>query len=279
MIPNGLFGRNVYVDIVPPVGLAIRVPDLRVSFKVELKSSKTVNKASIRIYNPSPATIALLHIPKTSLRLMVGYGTFPRLLFIGTPIKDGIDLKVEGPDRILDIDAADGGAGYVGTFLNVSFSTPTTFGQVLATVLAATQWSQGFVDPAISAVVLPYGIVLVGRPSEVLDRLAAASLPVGADWYVRDGAVYVVPKGTATPEVAPLISSTQGNLIGSPNYTKKGIKVKALIDATMRPGRLFIVESAGWGGPFIAKDVTFNGDSGWDNQFYMEITAKPAGVP
>ncbi|HZI43957.1 MAG TPA: hypothetical protein VFD53_01990, partial [Ilumatobacter sp.] len=165
------------------------------------------------------------------------------------------------------------------TFVNVALATPSTFGQVLALVLAQTQWLRGFVDPTIETVPLPHGIVLAGRPAEILDRLAAAALPLQADWFVRDGAVFFVGKGQATPEVGLLISSTMGNLIGSPTATTTGVKLRALIDATMRPGRAFVLQSSAISGGFIAKDVSFTGDSGWDNDFYMEIVAKPPGIP
>jgi hypothetical protein len=281
--PVGLFGRTVAVEIGPAVGgIARRIEGLRVSFRAEFKASKAVNKASVRIYNPAQSTIAALRLPGTVVRLFAGYGTLPRLLFVGAPTKDGIDVKTDGGDLVLDVDAADGGDRYASTFLQLSFATSTTFGQVLSVVLAQTQWSLGFVDPRVENVVLPHGIVLVGRPAEVLDRLAAAVPAFGADWYVRDGALYIVVHGGSTPEVAPLISAVQGNLVGSPNGTAKGVKLRALIDATMRPGRAFVLESTGWSGTFIAKDVTFTGDSGFAQDWYMDITATPpdpAAVP
>lgn len=274
----GLFGRIVRVEVGPEGGTGVQLADLRVGFKVEHKASKTVSTATVRIYNPSQTTMGLLRAPLANVRLLVGYQPTARVIFQGAPVKDGIDLKVDGADRILVVDAADGGRGYTETFLQTSFTTPTTFGQVLATVLASSRWARGFIDPAIENIQLPHGIVLVGRPAEVMDRLAVAALPLGADWFVRDNALYVVPRGTSTPEVAPLISAAQGNLIGSPNGTKKGIKVRALIDSTMRPGRAFVVESAGWNGTYVAKDVVFTGDSGYESAFFMDITGLPLGV-
>lgn len=275
----GLFGRDTAVEIGPEGGPGLRIGDLRVSFRVEHKAGRQPSKATIRIYNPSQASIDLLRAPLAAIRLLVGYTPAPRVVFQGPPVKGGIDLKKEGPDRILKVDAADGGRAFVSTFLQVSFATPTTFAQVLATVIAQTQWSRGLIDSAIEAVSLPHGIVLIGRPAEVMDRLAAASTPFGADWFVRDNALYVVRRGQSTPEVAPLLSSTQGNLIGSPTSTKSGVKVRALIDATMRPGRTFVVQSGAVNGTYIAKDVVFEGDSGYDTPYYMTIEGKPVGVP
>jgi hypothetical protein len=274
----GLFGRQVWIEIGPEAGAGVRHSGLRVSFRVEHKASKAVNTAEISIYNPAPTTISALAIPGTVLRLLVGYDV-PMVIFQGPPVKDGIELKREGADKILKVDAADGGRAYVGTTFNTSFTTPTTFGQVLALVLAETLWFRGDIDPQIEAISLPHGIVLQGRPAEIMDRLAAAALPLGADWFVRDNALYVVTRGTATAEVAPLLSSTTGNLIGSPTQTKAGCKVRALIDATMRPGRSFTVQSLLVNGLYVCKDVTFTGDSGYDSAFWMDLTGRPMGVP
>lgn len=275
----GLFGRVVAVEIGPENGPGVRIGDLRVGFRCEHKAGRAPSKATIRIYNPAPQTVDLLRAPLATIRLLVGYSPTPRLVFQGPPVKGGIDLRVEGADRILKVDASDGGRAFVSVFLQVSYTSPTTFGTVLASVLAQTQWARGFIDPTIEAIPLPHGIVLVGRPPEVMDRLAAAAAPLGADWFVRDGALYVVPRGQSTPEVAPLLSSTQGNLVGSPTPTKNGIKVRALIDATMRPGRTFIVQAGAVNGTYIAKDVVFEGDSGYDTPYYMTIDGRPPGVP
>lgn len=270
----GLFGRSVAVEIGPEGGAGVRLAELRVNFRCSHSASKAVNTAKVRIYNPAPASVGLLRAPLAAIRLLVGYDQ-PRLIFQGPPVKGGIELRVDGPDRVLEVDAADGGRAYASTFLQLSFATGSTFGQVLATILGQTQWARGFVDPAVESVSLPHGLVLTGRPQEALDRLAAAA---SADWFVRDNAVYVVRRGQSTPEVAPLFSATQGNLIGSPTVTKDGVKVRALLDATMRPGMAFVVQSAGVNGTYIARDVVFTGDSGWEQAFYVDITGKPAGV-
>lgn len=279
MVGLGLFTRMVRVEIGVPNTIGVRLADLRVGFRVEHKASKTVSTATVQVYNPAPASIARLHIPLSEVRLLVGYEPTCKLIFQGVPVKDGIDLRVNGPDRVLVVDLADGGRGYTEAFIQTSFATSTTFGQVLSTVLLQTLWTRGFIDPALEAVVLPHGIVLTDSPSEVMDRLAASVPPFGADWFIRDNALYVVAKGKATLEKMILISSTQGNLIGSPNGTKKGVKVKALIDATMRPGMSFGIESVGLSGAYVCKEVTFNGDSGYENPYYMDITGKALGVP
>jgi hypothetical protein len=276
-VTPGLFGRNVAVEIGVPGTPGIRVDGLRVGFKVDHKLSKAASTATIRIWNTSPATRARMLLPGSSIRLLLGYGSVSRLVFWGQPVKGGISLECDGADQVFEVDAADGGRSYAAT-INVAFRTPTNFGAVLAVVLAETQWARGQILVP-EATPLPHGIVLNARAADILDRLAAVVPPFGAQWFVRDDALYVVPKGQATPEEAPLLSSTAGNLIGSPVATKTGIKVRALIDATMRPARSFVVESKDVSGIYVAQDVTFTGDSGFANDYYMDISGKPVGAP
>lgn len=274
----GLFGRQVWLEIGPEGLPGVRHTGLRVGFQVEHKAGKAPNTARITVYNPAPTTIAALHVPGTALRVLAGYDV-PMVLFQGPPVKGGVTQDKRGADRVLTVDAADGGRAYIGTPMNTSLTTPSTFGQVLALILAQTLWFRGYIDPAIEAISLPHGIVLQGRPAEILDRLAAAAQPFGADWFVADNALNIVPRGQAAPGVALQLSSLTGNLIGVPTATKDGVKATALLDASMRPGRAFTVQSQLVNGAYIARDVTFEGDSGYEAPFYMHVTGKAVGVP
>jgi hypothetical protein len=268
-----LFGRRVAVEFGLPGEAGLRHEGLRISFDVDHTASREPNKGKVHVYNPAPTTIAAAQAKGAVMRLFVGYGV-PRLIFQGNPVKNGIRTVWEGPDRILQVEAADGGAAFVQAITPVSFATGTDFGQVLDHVLEETGWARGSVVVPEGAQ-LPYGVVLTGRAAEVLDRIAAA---VGARWWVEDGAVNIVTRGEAVPTTAPLISARAGSLIGVPSPTDAGIEVTALIDAGMRPGRAFVLESDAYNGQYIAGDVKFKGDSGFDREFHMKITAKQAGA-
>lgn len=277
---SGLFNRSVALEVGVAGAPGKQFTGLRIGFGVDHTKGREPNKATIQVYNLAPPTIALLQVPGVVVRLLVGYGdpAIPRQIFMGNPVKNGIRQQTQGPDRIMQIEAADGGAAYQSTHLALSFATGTTYVQILTAVLGATQWARGVVT-INEAAQLPHGVVLTGRPAEILDRIAATVPPLGADWWIEDGVFYCAPKGQPVPSVAPLISATQGNLIGSPSPTDKGLEVTALIDASMRPGRTFVVESRQFNGTYIADSVSFSGDSGFENDFTMRILGKPVGVP
>jgi len=273
-----LFNRQVAVELGRPGSAGIRLEGLRVGFRVEHKAERSPSVASIEVYNPAPTTVGLLDDPATVVRLYVGYAPLPRLVFVGRQVRSGVSLSTQGADRVLRIDASDGGRGFTRTLISVSFAKGTTFGRVLSEVIAKSGWARGAITIDTNAQ-LPYGVVLVGRPSEIMDRIASGLAAPGADWFVRDEALYVVTRGESTPEVAPLISSRTGNLIGTPTPTGEGLKVRALIDATMRPGRKVAIQSARISGLFVVRDALFFGDSGFASPYWMDLTARPLGAP
>lgn len=273
---TGLFDRIVTLEIGPPGVPGVLISGLRIAFNVKHSVSGQPSKGRITVYGASPSTVGLLRTPGAVVRLRAGYEGIPKLIFQGTPVKGGIQRDIQGSEQVLSIDAADGGRAFVGSFINLTFAAPTTFGQILDTVLARTQWGKGFINVPLTTVMSK--VVLFGRAPEILDRLARSVVP-SADWYVRDNALYMVLTGTPTPDVAPVLSSIAGNLISSPVQTKKGVRCKALLDATMRGGRQFVVQSvdARVNGTYIARDVTFSGDS-YADPFYMVLEGRPVGA-
>ncbi|MFA9271870.1 MAG: hypothetical protein ACEQSX_14160, partial [Baekduiaceae bacterium] len=82
-----------------------------------------------------------------------------------------------------------------------------------------------------------------------------------------------VGAGEDTGETAVVFSAAAGNLIGSPTPKDGGkLEVKALLAPSIRPGKMFSVESADYSGRYVADDVEFNGDSGWETPFYVTAT-------
>ena len=271
-----LFGRVVYVDVDSPTAAGKRIQGLRIGFRANHRGSRALSTASVDIYNPNQTTVGLFRDRNAVVRLWAGYGSSVRQLFEGNPIRDGVDLtQTAGGDRILNVELADGGTGFTDAFISESFTSQTSWSEVINIILRETGWARGEIAIPVGYT-LPGGGVFMTRASELLDRAAALVPPVGGTWFVRDGALYIVPLRVATGESELLISSTKGNLKGTPVPTEKGVHVTALIDATMRAGRSFRVESRYVKGRFVANDVQFNGDSGFAVPFDMTITGQAA---
>jgi hypothetical protein len=119
---------------------------------------------------------------------------------------------------------------------------------------------------------LSQGVVLSGSARDALDSLCRS---IGAEWFIRDGALQVTTAGGSTGEPAVVFSSATGNLIGSPSKTKEGCEVTGLISPTLRPGKPFSVVSESITGLYTADSVAFDGDSGWETPFYVTVRGVP----
>jgi len=262
-----VLGRVVELELGVAGAPGVRITGLRIGFRVRHTAKPAPSEATISVYNPSPQTIALARRPDATVRLLAGYATTTvRQVFEGAVLRDGARAVRQGPDRILTIEAADGLAGLQRT-VRLSYVQPVTVGAVLAQVLAQTGWARGVITIEEGRS-LPSGITHVGPVGPVLDRLTRGH---GATWYVRDGALYVTAIDGAVPEEAPQFSASAGNLVGSPAPTDEGIEVTALLDAGMRPGRRFSLVSEAYSGTYVARDVAFVGDSGWEAPFYVQV--------
>jgi hypothetical protein len=272
-----LFGRRVVLELGTAGGSGRAITDLRVTFSVTMTNSSTPNKAKIELYNAGPWSLAAMQAADAVVRLSVGYesdGGVVRQIFQGNPITNGVKSERKGADRVLTIDAHDGGREYTTRHVSESYTTATTSGQLFAALADAMGLPLGNVDGVVSTVSFPHGLALTGRVSDQLDRVAALS---GAMWGIHDGTIQVWPIGGSTGEQAVVFSATNGNLIGSPAPTKKGgVEVTALIAPTLRPGMRFRVVSADLTGDYVATDVEFKGDNGFSTDFYVVAKGKTA---
>ena len=274
-----LFGRRVATQFaIPGASTGVRLEGLRTSFRVEHTAARAPSKATIAIYNASLATRSRISDERAEVRLFAGYDPAPRLVFVGTPVRGGIQLVTQGPDRILRIDATDGGRAFSAVTLRLAYTQGTMVSQVVTDILAQTGWGRGAIAPIPGT--FRKAAVLVGRPMELIARLAAR---IQASVFVRDNALYIVPRGQATQETAFPISTARGNLIGSPVSTKEGVRVRTLIDATLRPGRLVQIRTGITPAPvpdgaYVVRDAVFTGDSGFAASYYVDLVCRPVGA-
>jgi len=254
-----LYRRQVFVTLGSDSGTGTEFGDLRVTFTVKMTDGSTPNTAKIEIYNPASGSVALMQQSDAVILLAVGYeseGGVPRQLFAGNPIEGGVKLEKRGVDRVLVIEAQDGGREYASAHISESFATGSTSGQVASALIDRLGLTIGSTDGIDGDVSFPYGITMAGPVTDQLDTIAAMS---GARWFIRDRAVYFSKIGETTGEQAALYSSFSGNLIDAPVQKDTGIEITALISPSMRPGKPFRIESVEITGDYLAGEVEFTG--------------------
>lgn len=263
------FGRQVKIEIGEPGGEGRNWTDLRISGRVEKTPAKGPNTAVLEVYNPGPVAVALAQARGVVVRVFAGYDV-PRLLFVGSINRHGAQLSRQGPDRILTIEAQDGGRRFQEAHVNTSFAREMTSEQVFGVLAEHLGVPLGAVRVGDDRR-FPRGLVLTGPVRSVLDDVAAS---IGASWSIQDGLLQVLRDDEDTGEPVVVVSANTGNLIGSPKRTDLGVEVTALLDGRIRPGRRFVVESEQYNGVFRAREVTHIFDNGWESSFYTVATGR-----
>jgi hypothetical protein len=279
-----VFGRRVELSIGQAGQAGVLLAGLRVSFRVRMDRGRSAHEAAVRVWNANPRTLAVLDAgPEPTVQLKVGYGDplqpeggtgLPRLIFLGELVRDGLRIEREGPERVAEIEAKDTPGAYQLGRVALTFATSVSMSQVVAAVVAELGLPVGDLT-LVPDVTLAQGGTFAGAARDVLNRIAAS---VNADWWITDGVFFMTPKGQAAPGLVPVFSSLAGNLIGTPVKKDRGkIEVKALLDASMRPGLSFLVDSEEIKGTYVADSVEFIGDSGFDLPFYVQIVGRTPG--
>lgn len=242
--------------------------DLRVDFSVIKTIGSKPNKASIDLYNPSPADGILSRARDRELRirLLAGYDT-PSLIFEGNPTAGGVSYERSGPDKILTLEAQDGLNAYQDTHVNITLGTATSFQEVVDKMADQIGLPRGTIripnDQQITQ-----GTTLVGSVADIFDRVARS---INADWSIQDGVLQMIPSDETSGRSGPEFSKERGNLI-QVDRRDDGIKARTLLHGDLRPGDRFKVKTDDIDGVYKAERIEYHG-SRWSNDFYLEIEA------
>lgn len=232
----------------------------KATFHIYSHTKETPNHAQIRVYNLSKDTVATILNEFLQVTISAGYIDNPYgIIFNGVIVQAKVGY--EGSiDSYLDIEAADGGLQYAKaiiagtaaagssyqTRLNLitqainnygsitSTSSPTSSGSgSLATGGGSTQTvSLGHVDP------LPQGTAARGRVyyGMVRDHLRDFASSVNMDWFIYNGQIILLGKNNTLPSTTNTTLSPTSGLIGYPEQTDQGIKIKSLLNPNLVPG-------------------------------------------
>lgn len=237
-------------------GDGVDVSNLRITFTVKKTSVQTPNEAEIKVYNLSSETAAQIQREFTRVILQAGYQDNFAVIFDGTAkqIKTGRD---NGTDTYLHIFASDGDASYNFAVVNTTLaagSSPTDHINAAASPMATHGTTVGYVGD-VGGQKLARGKVMYGNSRDYLRQSAQSS---DADWSIQDGKLQVVPIRGLLPTQAVLLNSKSG-LIGTPEQTNDGIKVRALLNPMLKIGGKIIVNNKDIQAATISENKTTQG--------------------
>lgn len=254
-----------------------------ISFSIEKTNTPSNNTCEITIYNSSNDLVNYLQNNaggSSFVKLSVAYGDQPlKELFIGAIQK--MDDEFTTTDRKTKLVCSDGYAQLKENKTSRSYRKGTTFTRIVDDMVKDLGLPKGTVIP-------PEGSLKSSRAytGVVREILTTISKDIDYNFSVQDGRVVMVPFNYSTGPKVKLISASSG-MIGSPSpldtssgqlkgnkESKKGIKVKVLIDAFIRPESFVVIESRNYNGTFKVNKVSFSGEyEGTD--WTMDIECEP----
>lgn len=202
--------------------------DFRIQFEIEKTVKRTVNHATIKIFNLHPDNANRIKGEFDEVLVKVGYEADPLVVFAGNVRH--VSHSREGVDWITQIDAADGDFDLRNTIVNVTLAAGTSTSDALNHIVGKMQRTK------VGHVVLKErtrirGRVMSGPVDKYLDQIEAES---DAQWSIQDGELVMVPVTSTLPTEAIVLSSDTG-LLDAPELDDKGISATCLLNPRIRP--------------------------------------------
>jgi hypothetical protein len=221
------------------------------TFTVKRGDFQTPNTLNARIYNLKDDTAnKISQLEFTTVTLSAGY-QYPEtsgnvgLLFQGT-IKQFRQGRENQLDSYVDITAADSDEAY--NFAPIAAtvpagSTPGSVASILQAAFASASNNQAITQgyqPEFVPNKFVRGRVLFGMARDEARDFANQNL---CKWSLQNGAVTYIPWVSYIPDgQVPVISVSTG-LIGVPEQTQAGIRIKTLLNSTYKIGQLVQLDS------------------------------------
>lgn len=225
--------RKASLIIGPDSGDAIDLSELRFAFSIRRGDTQTPNTADIRVYNLSDQTALQVDKEFTRIVVQAGYDGNFGVIFDGT-IKQIRRGRESPTDTYLDITAADGDSAYNFSTVAVSLaagSKPDDHVNVILQGMTEHGVSRGYIQP-VESNGLPRGKVIFGMAKDELRKVA---INTNTNWSIQDGKLQMVGINAYMPGEAVEINAATG-MIGQPEATQNGIRVKTLLNPNIKIG-------------------------------------------
>ncbi len=208
-----------------------------IKFSVQNADVESPSSASIRVYNLSDATILSIGKEFSKVTLNAGYENGNYGVIFQGDIKQFRQGRENATDTYFDILAADGDVGYNQGIVNATLAKGHSPATAIKTAVAAMpnldlDTSSLLTDK--QHVPMIRGAVLFGMSRARLRNLATS---LDAGWSIQNGKV-VVTDNTGYREGEAVVINVNTGLIGIPEQTDGGIRVRCLLNSRIRIGGL-----------------------------------------
>ena len=222
---------------------AIDLSQLRFRFETRQSDNQTPNTLYCRVYNLADATSQKINDEGAFVTVQAGYqGTGDYGVIFAGQVKQFKRGREDEVNTYLDILAADGDAAYNNALLHKTLEQGVTAGQQVDQVtaaMAAFNVTKGYTPP-LPTTGLPRGKVLYGMARDVMREVATSTLTT---WSIVNGQLTMIPVASYLPGQAVVLTSQTG-MIGRPEQTVEGIRVKCLLNPNLKMGGQVKIDNA-----------------------------------
>lgn len=239
------YNRDCLLVVSNSTGDGIDLSELRIKFTILNMDSQSPNTASIRVYNLSEDTVKKITgkvpVEFTTVTLKAGYKNgLSGTIFNGT-IKQFRKGRENNIDSFLDILAADGDDIYNFGICNTSLpADQTSIENRLKVVSNAFGIQVKTSDPTYFGGVLPRGKVFWGMGRDIMRNIAST---INSTWSINNGVIQVIGFQQYLPNKVAVLNSQSG-LVGVPEQTDQGIRIKCLLNPRITIGGLVRINNA-----------------------------------
>jgi hypothetical protein len=213
---------------------ALDLSTLRFTFAIKRGDLQTPNTADVRIYNVAPNTMLAIEKEYTRLVIQAGYDGNFGVIFDGL-IKQVRRGRESATDTYIDITVADGDAAYnysMSAFALAAGSKPNDRVSAILEAMATNGVVGGYV-PDLGGNPLPRGKSVFAMSRDELRNIA---FNAQSSWSIQDGKLNMIPITAYQPGQIPVITAATG-MIGLPEQTQNGIRVKCLLNPNIKIGQ------------------------------------------
>lgn len=222
---------------------ALDLSEFRFRFTIRRGDIQTPNTADIRIYNLKQSTAQKIKKEFVRVLLQAGYEGSFGTIFDGA-IKQIRRGRESQTDTYIDITAADGDEAYNYSVVAISLAAgqtaPVNEIETIIRGMAIHGVNKGYIPENLPGSPAPRGEVFYGMSKDHLRRLSAST---DAAWSIQDGKVDVIPLTSYKPSSEiPIINAATG-MIGLPEQSQNGIRVKTLLNPNYKIGQLVKIDN------------------------------------
>lgn len=215
---------------------ALDLSEMRFRFTVQNADVQSPNNCAVRVYNLSPQTVRQAKGEYSRVILQAGYerASFG-VIFDGT-IKQFKVGRENATDTFLDIFSADTDVGYNFGIVSKTFAAGSTPVEHIAEAARAMGLQVGFTPilEGVNPYSLPRGKVGFGMARDMMRKTADSLV---ATWSIQAGVLQMISLTGYLPGEAVVINSLSG-MVGIPEQTEEGVKVRCLLNPKIRVGGL-----------------------------------------